>query len=310
MVALNGKEDPFRKTLIIIDEVHKIYGSSLSALEKPNPEVLQSMVQNSYKVSGENSLKLLLMTATPITDDHMSSIKIINLLLENYERFPEEFDRFKTMFCNENGLFTEKGGQEFMNRITGLVSYIDRANDRSQFAYPVIRDVLVDIKRKQDNNMGIEEINKKIQEYEDRINNKEVKLSKDEIKEIKKELNGMKKEKKNADKVKGEPRDVIDFINNCFIKKPAGKVKKDVNDDEDDNAVKAPKAPKECPEGKVLNPNTGRCIKDKTGTAGAAKAPKSAKAPKAPKECPEGKVLNPNTGRCIKQKERDAKFSF
>ena len=315
MVALNGKEDPFRKTLIIIDEVHKIYSSSLSALEKPNPEVLQSMVQNSYKVSGENSLKLLLMTATPITDDHMSSIKIINLLLENYERFPEEFDRFKTMFCNENGLFTDKGGQEFMNRITGLVSYIDRANDRSQFAYPVIRDILLNVERKQINNMGIEEINKKIQEYEDRINNKEVKLGKEEIKEIKKELNDMKKEKKNADKMKGEPRDVIDFINNCFTKKPAVKVKKDddsqikkvkkikkdVDDDDDDDNVNV-KPSKNCPEGKVLNPKTGRCIKDKTGAA--------AKAAKSPKKCPEGKVLNPKTGRCIIQKSRDDKHSF
>ena len=56
MVGLNGSEDPFRKTLIIIDEIHKIYSSSLSALEKPNPEVLQSMIQNSYKVSGKDSL--------------------------------------------------------------------------------------------------------------------------------------------------------------------------------------------------------------------------------------------------------------
>jgi hypothetical protein len=238
----------------------------------------------------------------------MSSIKIINLLLENYERFPEEFDRFKTMFCNENGLFTDKGGQEFMNRITGLVSYIDRANDRSQFAYPVIRDIILDVDKKQFNNMGIEEINKKIQEYEDRLNNKEVKLDKEEIKEIKKELNGMKKERKNADKMKKEPHDVIDFINNCFTKKPAIKVKKDVNDDEDgnDDATKAPKPPKECPEGKVLNPNTGRCIKDKTGAV-AAKAAKSAK---SPKKCPEGKVLNPKTGRCILQKSRDDKYSF
>jgi hypothetical protein len=314
MVEINGKEDPFRKTLIIIDEVHKIYSSSLSALEKPNPEVLQSMVQNSYNVSKENSLKLLLMTATPITDDHMSSIKIINLLLENYERFPEEFDRFKTMFCNENGLFTDKGGQEFMNRITGLVSYIDRANDRSQFAYPVIRDIILDVDKKQFNNMGIEEINKKIQEYEDRLNNKEVKLDKEEIKEIKKELNGMKKEKKNADKMKKEPHDVIDFINNCFTKKPAIKVKKDVNDDEDgnDDATKASKPPKECPEGKVLNPNTGRCIKDKTGAVAAkvAKVAKASKAAKSPKKCPEGKVLNPKTGRCILQKSRDDKYSF
>jgi hypothetical protein len=213
----------------------------------------------------------------------MSCVKIINLLLENYERFPEEFDRFKTMFCNENGLFTDKGSQEFMNRITGLVSYIDRANDRSQFAYPVIRDILLDVEKKQINSEGIKEIARKIQEYEDRLNNKEVKLNKDEIKDIKKELNGMKKEKKNADKIKDEPSDVIDFINKCLKIKPVRKAKAAAaaaaadSDDED---------------------------------AGPAKKPKAPKAAKPPKECPEGKVLNPKTGRCIKQKERDAKFSF
>ena len=343
MVALNGKEDPFRKTLIIIDEIHKIYSSSLSALEKPNPEVLQTMVQNSYKVSGGDSLKLLLMTATPITDDHMSSVKILNLLLENYERFPEEFDRFKTMFCNENGLFTDRGSQEFMNKITGLVSYIDRANDRSQFAYPVIRDILLDVDRKQIDNNGINEINKKIQEYEDRLNNKEVKLNKEEIKEIKKEINGMKKEKKNADKMKDEPRDVIDFINNCFINKPVRKLKNtddnknkkvknlikkddvvvdnidnaqdvdDVNnvnnvnnvddvgdfDDVNNNIVDNDIKPKKCAEGKVLNPKTGRCVKDKAAAVA-----------KSPKKCTEGKVLNPKTGRCVKDKGRDTKYSF
>lgn len=225
MVALNGKDDPFRKTLIIIDEVHKIYSSSLSMLEKPNPEVLQTMVQNSYKVSGADSLKLLLMTATPITDDHMSSVKILNLLLENYERFPEEFERFKTMYCNENGLFTENGSQEFMNRITGLVSYIDRSSDRSQFAYPVIRDVLLEVNKKQKSSSALNEITKKIQEYEDKLNNKDVKLPKEEIKELKSEIKNMKKEQKDATKMKDEPGDIIDFINNCFVKKQTMKKK-------------------------------------------------------------------------------------
>jgi len=232
MVALNGKEDPFRKTLIIVDEIHKIYSSTLSTLEKPNPEVLQTMIQNSYKVSGADSLKLLLMTATPITDDHMSSVKILNLLLENYERFPEEFERFKTMFCNENGLFTENGSREFMNRITGLVSYIDRANDRSQFAYPIIRDVLLEVNKKQKNLSGLNEIAKKIQEYEDKLNNKDVKLPKEEIKELKSELKNMKKEQKDANKMKDEPGDIIDFINNCFVKKQTKQtMKKKARDD-------------------------------------------------------------------------------
>lgn len=42
----------------------------------------------------------------------------------------------------------------------------------------------------------------------------------------------------------------------------------------------------ECPEGKVRNPETGRCVKDKSQS----------------KKCPEGTVLNPETGRCNKVK--------
>jgi superfamily II DNA or RNA helicase len=219
MVSLNGKEDPFRKTFIIIDEIHKIYSTTLSPLEKPNPEVLQDMIQNSYKISGKNSLKLLIMTATPITDDHMSCIKILNLLLENNERLPEDFDIFKAKFCNENGLFTENGSYEFMNKITGLVSYIDRTNDRSQFAYPVIKDIMIDVNRPPPNNNELNEINKKLQELEDQFNNEDNKLNKDEIKELKKNINNIKKEKKNANKLNDEPKDIIDFINNCFKKK-------------------------------------------------------------------------------------------
>jgi len=224
-------QDPFRKTLIVIDEIHKIYSSSLSTLEKPNPDVLQSMIQNSYKVSGKDSLKLLLMTATPITDDHMSSVKILNLLLEDYERFPEDFERFKTMYCNDNGIFTDKGSQEFINRITGLVSYIDRMNDRSQFAYPVIKDVLIDIDRKANNGNGtyLNNINKEIEENEKKLNDKTLGLTKEEIKEIKNNIKNMKKDKKEAEKVGKEPKDIIDFINNCFVKKQTKK-KKDRDD--------------------------------------------------------------------------------
>jgi len=60
--------------------------------------------------------------------------------------------------------------------------------------------------------------------------------------------------------------------------------------------------PKKCPDGKVLNPATGRCILTKN----AAKAGIDTttvkdvkKSKKSPKKCPDGKVLNPATGRCI-----------
>jgi len=55
------------------------------------------------------------------------------------------------------------------------------------------------------------------------------------------------------------------------------------------------KSPKKCPEGKVLNPVTGRCILIKNVKSKATKAVVK----KSPKKCPEGKVLNPVTGRCI-----------
>jgi hypothetical protein len=73
-------------------------------------------------------------------------------------------------------------------------------------------------------------------------------------------------------------------------------------------------SPKKCPDGKVLNPATGRCILIKNAAkAGIAtkpdkdvkdndviKKPKTSKTSKtSPKKCPDGKVLNPATGRCI-----------
>ena len=71
-------------------------------------------------------------------------------------------------------------------------------------------------------------------------------------------------------------------------------------------------SPKKCPDGKVLNPATGRCILIKNATK-AGIAMKVAKAnskdkgkvdikkskKKSPKKCPDGKVLNPATGRFI-----------
>jgi hypothetical protein len=55
------------------------------------------------------------------------------------------------------------------------------------------------------------------------------------------------------------------------------------------------KSPKKCPDGKVRNPDTGRCILIKNGKTKVTKAVVN----KSPKKCPEGKVLNPVTGRCI-----------
>jgi superfamily II DNA or RNA helicase len=220
MVKINGKEDPFKKTLIIIDEIHKIYSNSLSALEKPNPAVLQDMIQRSYSVSGKNSLRLILMSATPITEDPMSSIKILNLLLENDERMPENFDDFKTKYCNDNGIINDNKILDIMNNIAGLISYIDRSNDKSQFAYPVMNDIICNIDISTSNledklgnlNNEIEEINEKIPKLDKKIN-------KEEIKGLKLKLKAIEKEKKGVVAKFKEPKSIIDYINKCFKEK-------------------------------------------------------------------------------------------
>ena len=80
-----------------------------------------------------------------------------------------------------------------------------------------------------------------------------------------------------------------------YVRKDA---KSETSGDKDANIVKSPikqpmKSPKKCPDGKVLNPKTGRCILIKNAIN------KNIAKPKSPKKCPDGKVLNPKTGRCI-----------
>jgi hypothetical protein len=60
---------------------------------------------------------------------------------------------------------------------------------------------------------------------------------------------------------------------------------------------------KSCPEGKELNPKTGRCVKTKTQKVKIVKV----KLESLEKRCPEGKELNPKTGRCVKTKTQKVK---
>jgi len=226
MVARNGKEDPFKKTLIIIDEIHKVYSDTLSRLEKPNPEVLQDMVQKSYSVSKKDSLKLLLMSATPITEDPMSAVKILNLLLEGDDRFPEDFEEFKSLYCNDNGLFSNLGSFSFVDKVSGLISYIDRSNDRSQFAYPVMNDIILNINTEVATNQRMVELEQRLKVLEENKLNTDKQFNKQQIKEFTKEIRELNKEKKQLEKQDTEPKSVLDYVNKCFSKTKAKDLKK------------------------------------------------------------------------------------
>ena len=55
---------------------------------------------------------------------------------------------------------------------------------------------------------------------------------------------------------------------------------------------------KDCPDGKIMNPKTGRCVSINGPTGKKLLASKKPKTPKR-KDCPDGKIMNPKTGRCV-----------
>jgi uncharacterized protein YeaC (DUF1315 family) len=57
-------------------------------------------------------------------------------------------------------------------------------------------------------------------------------------------------------------------------------------------------SPKRCPNGKILNPSSGRCV-NVSGKIGREILGKSPMMRKSPKRCPNGKILNPSSGRCV-----------
>ena len=124
------------------------------------------------------------MSATPITEDPMSAVKILNLLLEGDDRFPEDFEEFKSLYCNDNGLFSNLGSFSFIDKVSGLISYIDRSNDRSQFAYPVINDIILNINTEVATNQRIVEIEQRQNVLEENKLNTDKQFNKQQIKEF------------------------------------------------------------------------------------------------------------------------------
>ena len=81
------------------------------------------------------------MTATPITEDPMSCIKLMNML-ENKEQITENYEEFKKIYCHEDGTIIDERITTLMNKLSGKISYLNRSNDIRQFAYPIITNVL------------------------------------------------------------------------------------------------------------------------------------------------------------------------
>lgn len=182
LVSINGKEDPLRKTLLIIDEAHKLFNAEdLKTVERPDTDTLYRMLQSSYAQSGADAVKLLLMTATPITNNPMDYIKMLNLFKTKDVAMPDDFESFIAAYLDRNtGKFTKDGAKLFMNQIAGIISYLNRERDARQFAQPKISIVNTNISERRQALERPEQVllkygadeqraKKKILEYKDNI---------------------------------------------------------------------------------------------------------------------------------------------
>ena len=185
LVKKNGVVDPLRKTFLIIDEAHKLYGGDLSSLEQPDMPEFHRALMNSYQISGKDSVKLLLMTATPITDSPMEMMRLLNLCKLPEEQFPTDFDTFSEEYLNENGKFSTSGKKKYLDQIAGHISYLNREKDARQFAQPVIHEVKVPIAeniaeiKKLDKTFLKEQPNEELIELEKKLEEQEEQISED-----------------------------------------------------------------------------------------------------------------------------------
>lgn len=135
LVERNGKDDFLRRTLIIIDEAHKLVGGNEDLLsnEKAEFQFIQKAVQHSYAVSGAHSVRLLLMTATPISREPTDFTKLANLLTPERElRLAETMPEFEKYF-NANNEMTTDSVKLWKNALKGKISHYAKAKDPSQF---------------------------------------------------------------------------------------------------------------------------------------------------------------------------------
>jgi hypothetical protein len=144
LVKKNGAIDPLRKTLLVIDEAHKLFGGNdLSSIERPDTAKLHQALMSSYLISGDDSVRLLLMTATPITKDPLELVKLLNLCKMPDEQIPDSLGQFADAYLKEDGSFSEAGRRKFLDDIAGHISYLNREKDARQFSQPVLHHIKV-----------------------------------------------------------------------------------------------------------------------------------------------------------------------
>jgi hypothetical protein len=139
---VNG-EDPLKKTFLILDEVHKLQDGDLGPLEAADFATIQTAIHRSYAISGSESVRSLLMTATP----GEGLLPLLNTLIPNPSlRFPTSFQSL--YFDTKEHKIRAEGIRLYQERAKGLVSYLTRERDPTTFAQPRYKTIDVAVKER------------------------------------------------------------------------------------------------------------------------------------------------------------------
>ncbi len=160
LVKVKGEKDILHNTLIIVDEAHKLYAENqLKHQEQHNIKAIEDAIFNSYEISGHDRARVVLLTATPITNHCMDFYNIMNLLMTN-KKDRIHLEDLKDIF-NQDGLMTKKGMINLKNKYSKVISFTDTSKDRSKFAkvhnieVPILYDLSKSSKRNCDKERNI-----------------------------------------------------------------------------------------------------------------------------------------------------------
>lgn len=160
--AVDTDVDIFHKVLVVVDEAHNLIKTKDAELKQTaaDPEGLRFTVQDfanmrtllhrSYGCSGDESAKVVLMSATPVLRHAGQLGQLLNLIQPNQAelRLPEtpaelEAEGFVESRGNSRGLLNDEFRQKVEEAAKGLISYLDVSfTDHTMFALPNIRQTL------------------------------------------------------------------------------------------------------------------------------------------------------------------------
>ena len=150
---IHHHNDFLYKTLVIFENAHNLLLQRNERRRKQvRVEELHRALMKSYRYGGTDSARILLLTSTPVLEDPMDLIQLLNLCKPPESQMPSHYSEFQKAYLFPTGKFTTAGEERYLDDIAGYVSYLNRFHPQSKVAVstepplfttinvPVIRD--------------------------------------------------------------------------------------------------------------------------------------------------------------------------